>query len=615
LLGLLLSSIDSFADMGPSETGISPAASFASHDSVKPGDNSSLQMVVEATRMLLSDPSVNSVVPQLLQLARQYIPADAHAVWRHYQAEDRWAVLASAGLSPHYQNQVEPSGPTISEVIAISDVQALPDLLKRRAKSYQDEGIRSLIVAPLRLRSGIHGTLVFYFREPRIFSEQELKLTDTLANLAALAVDTAEFYEALEKAKQRSQFMAEASKLLSSSLNYESTLASVAKVAVPQIADWCAIDLLQDDGSLRRVSVQHVDPAKIELAHDLMKRYPPGPNGGIFTVIKAGVAALAPELTDAMLTAEQVDEEHGRLLRGLGMKSAIIAPLVGREGTLGAITLVMAESDRRFTQADVPFVEDLAGRAAIAVENARLYRSLENHRRELEQANDKLEHRVQERTGALQQAAASLRDLSTRLLKIQDEERRRIARELHDSLGQRLTAAKINIDIALAGASDGKIKEMLARAQQDVELSVQEMRTLSHLLHPPLLEEAGLQSALDWYVQGFAERSSIPVTLELDPNLGRLSRELETTVFRVVQESLTNVHRHSGSPVAAIRVLRQDAQLRVEISDAGHGMPAQYRPGVGIQGMRERVRQLGGELLIESPGKGTRVFATMPIGV
>jgi signal transduction histidine kinase len=591
----------------------SSATSFSGSESLQGSELISLQMIVDASRTLLSDPRLNSVLSKLLELAGEYIPADAYAVWRHYEHEKTWTVLASSGLSENYQRQFEPAGPTITEMIAIPDVGSLPQLVEHRRKLYADEGIRSLIIAPLRLRSGVHGTLVFYFRRTHAFSGQHLKLTDTLANLAAVAVDTAESYDALEKEKQRSQFLAEASKLLSSSLDYESTLASIAKIAVPQIADWCAIDLLQEDGSLRRVSVQHVDHAKIQMGHDLMKRYPPHANSAVFMIIKSGVSGFAPEMTDEMLRAEQIDEEHGRLLRSIGMKSAIMSPLIARERALGTITFVMAESDRRFIQQDVLFVEDLARRAAIAVDNAQLHSSVEDHRRQLQAANDELEHRVEKRTLELKAAAADLRDLSTRLLKIQDEERRRIARDLHDSLGQHLTAAKINIDIALASATEANAKEKLVTAQQEVERSVQEVRTLSHLLHPPLLEEAGLILALTWYVQGFAERCNIPVKIDLDPNLGRLPRDTETAIFRVVQESLTNVLRHSGSPNASVQLHRRDEAISVEIRDSGKGMPSEPRIGVGIHGMKERVRQLGGELQIESSPQGTRVHALMPI--
>ena len=218
-------------------------------------------------------------------------------------------------------------------------------------------------------------------------------------------------------------------------------------------------------------------------------------------------------------------------------------------------------------------------------------------------------------------AEDSLRALTGRLLQMQDEERRRIARELHDSAGQLLVALGMN----LAAIEKETLSSKGVKACQDgidlVQEMSKELRTMSHLLHPPLLDEAGLSSAVRWYVEGFAERSKIPVSLELSPNLGRLSRELETAIFRIVQEGLTNIHRHSGSATAGIKVTLQPNEVRVEVQDRGRGMPARsprgvtgpFKPGVGIQGMRERVRQLGGRLQIESTPNGTTVLATLPV--
>src|SRR5207245_566917 len=148
-----------------------------------------------------------------------------------------------------------------------------------------------------------------------------------------------------------------------------------------------------------------------------------------------------------------------------------------------------------------------------------------------------------------------------------------------------------------------------------------EVRTISHLLHPPLLDEAGLPSALRWYVEGFAERSKIAVDLQLSSELGRLSPEMETTLFRIVQEGLTNIHRHSSSPDARISLDRSAQEVTLEICDHGKGMRSPdgshtsrpVRPGVGIQGMRERVRQLGGRLEIQSSSKGTTIRAILPV--
>jgi signal transduction histidine kinase len=152
---------------------------------------------------------------------------------------------------------------------------------------------------------------------------------------------------------------------------------------------------------------------------------------------------------------------------------------------------------------------------------------------------------------------------------------------------------------------------------------VTEVRTISHLLHPPLLDEAGLSSALRWYVDGFSQRSGIKVQLDMPDNFRRLPGELETAVFRVVQESLTNIHRHSGSPTAKIRVRERDHDVLVDVEDHGKGIPPEKRqlmassgtPGVGVRGMQERLRQLGGTLQIESDESGTVVMARLPIEI
>jgi len=207
----------------------------------------------------------------------------------------------------------------------------------------------------------------------------------------------------------------------------------------------------------------------------------------------------------------------------------------------------------------------------------------------------------------------SLRLLTGRLLRMQDEERRRLARELHDSAGQMLAAISMKLS-----PLESAVQESLALV---AELSG-ELRTISHLLHPPLLDEVGLSSALRLYLEGFTERSKIDVNFDIPDDFGRLSQDLETAIFRVVQEGLTNIHRHSESPDANVRISRFDDLVRVEIEDHGKGIPPEKRqamdsagiPGVGISGMRERIRQLGGSLQIHSngTGKGTAIVALLP---
>jgi PAS domain S-box-containing protein len=217
-------------------------------------------------------------------------------------------------------------------------------------------------------------------------------------------------------------------------------------------------------------------------------------------------------------------------------------------------------------------------------------------------------------------AENSARRLSGRLLTLQDEERRRIARELHDSVGQYLAALKMNLDL-LAAANTEQAK-LVSECAEITEKCLTETRTVSYLLHPPLLDEAGFGAAASWYVEGFAKRSGTKVNFDLPPQLGRLNHEIEIALFRTLQEALTNVHRHSWSSVVGIRLSQENKHLRLEITDNGKGIPQDqmYRllegtadVGVGIAGMRERIRQLGGCLQIQSDTAGTKIVVTTPL--
>jgi PAS domain S-box-containing protein len=215
-----------------------------------------------------------------------------------------------------------------------------------------------------------------------------------------------------------------------------------------------------------------------------------------------------------------------------------------------------------------------------------------------------------------------LRQLSACLLEAQDQERRRIARELHDSTAHDLAAIAINLSLLEGAGLDESARKCLADTVSLAKQSSSEIRNLSYLLHPPLLDERGLDSALRWYTDGFAQRSGIAIKLDMPAEIGRLPQEIETALFRIVQEGLTNIHRHSSSPTARISLLRSSAGLALEVQDKGHGMPRDTSKetrgtiegmGVGIAGMRERLRQLGGRLEIDTNSHGTIVRATLPL--
>lgn len=221
---------------------------------------------------------------------------------------------------------------------------------------------------------------------------------------------------------------------------------------------------------------------------------------------------------------------------------------------------------------------------------------------------------------ARKRAEESARRLSGRILSLQDDERRRIARGLHDSLGQYLAALKMNLDVFRTSKNDQA--KLASDCAEIVDKCLNETRTISHLLHPPLLDEAGFDSAARWYVDGFSQRSGIKVNLNLPQKLSRMHRDVEVALFRAVQECLTNVHRHSGSSVVDVRLSLSAKQIRLEIKDDGRGIPQERLrslnqgaadAGVGLAGMRERIRELGGSLEIRSERAGVTVIVRIPI--
>jgi PAS domain S-box-containing protein len=282
----------------------------------------------------------------------------------------------------------------------------------------------------------------------------------------------------------------------------------------------------------------------------------------------------------------------------------------------------LPDGTRRFADRTISPVKDEAGRIIMLVASGLDTTEQKDLRDELEERVKKRTHQLQKKNQELIEQARTVRELSGKLLQAQDQERRRLARELHDSAGQLIAAVQMNLmPFEAQGAKFGaNFERAIGESLDFLRQLSEELRTVSHLLHPPLLDEAGLPSALRWYVEGFAERSKIDVQLDLSPHLARMSSDLEVTLFRVVQECLTNIHRHSGSKRATIHVFGAPNEVCLEVRDYGKGMPSlkengasHLRSGVGIQGMRERLRQLNGHLEIVSFPDGTQVSARLPL--
>jgi PAS domain S-box-containing protein len=434
-------------------------------------------------------------------------------------------------------------------------------------------------------------------------------------------------------AEESQRFLSKASNVLASSLDYQETLASVTQLAVPEFADWCGVNILQDNGELAQVAIAHINPEKIKLAQEMQRHFPPDPNAlyGIHNVLRTGKSEFAAHVTDEQIAAAARDDAQLKMLFELGLKSYIIAPLIARGRTLGTITFVSSRTERRYTPADVALAEELARRAALSVDNARLYRDAQRLNEELEQrvisrtlelqsTNRNLESQIKERKQAYEQ----LRLLSAHLQSAREEERVRIAREIHDELGQVLTAIKI--DVSLLGEKLADKATTLERAtmvdeiNSTIRLIDQTIRMMRHIiqeLRPEILDHLGLVAAIEWQVQEFQSRTGIECEFSPDVDDSHLDLERSTATFRILQEALTNVARHAQASQVEINLNAERGKLVLEIRDNGKGItPGELtnQKSFGILGMRERAFAFGGDVgVLAAPSHGTIVRAEIPV--
>jgi PAS domain S-box-containing protein len=335
-----------------------------------------LVTLTTASGALLRSPRVEDVIAAVLDVARDVLPADAYAIWRYDAAASSWRAVAQTGLSPAFVDPpLKQDGEVLlKELAVIPDVPNAPRMASRAAR-HREEGIRSLMIVPLVADDRTTGTAVFYYRTPHVFSDTELQAARAFGNLASAAVTTAELYDRQRRSRSQSEFLADTGVLLANSLDDKNTLKQVARLSVPYFADFCAIDLVNENGDIERLAVEHLDADRARLAEAFAQQYPENPAAphSVARALRTRTPHLVEQLTDPMIERGARDEAHGQAIRALDIRSFMVVPMVARERGVGAMTFARGSASPHYTADDLRFATSIASRAALAVDNARAY--------------------------------------------------------------------------------------------------------------------------------------------------------------------------------------------------------------------------------------------------
>jgi signal transduction histidine kinase len=533
--------------------------------------------LVSRAGVLLGSPRIEDVLPAILTVARESVAADGYAIWRLDRARGAWVIVGHEGVSAEFSaavissHQGQPASAVASpDPIAAEDVLRLP-MLEARREAYVKEGIASMLAIPLVIDGDASGSLVFYYRCSHPFPEDEIEMGRAVGHLAAAALRTADLHSQQLRGEQRALFLARAAAALAASLDYHETLKTVTQLAVPHIADWCAVDILTSGGELEQLALAHVDPARVEFARAFARKYPPDPASptGAHQVIRTGQSVLM-HLTDEMIAKGARSDEHRDEIRSLGITSYMVVPLRTRQGAVGAMTFVSAESRRHYSQPDLQFAETVADRAAVAIENARAYEEARRANHLKDEFLATLSHELRTPLNAILGYARMLRTGAVR------EEKRDDALEVIERNSGAL--AQIVEDILdVSRIISGKLKLTLSTV--DVrQLVADALATVA-----PAAERKGvrLASSVDLAVE----------TIQADPD--RLPQVLWNLLTNAVKFTPAGGSVDvSVGPVAG-------GGIEIAVTDTGRGIPPEFLPFIF-----ERFRQADSRVVREHGGLG-----------
>lgn len=541
-----------------------------------------LLALTEATESVLSLSTEEDARAGVIALTQRVLPGDACAIWWFDPAPAEWRIVHAAGLSPEFTAARIPGTPIpTTRPLAIADAQQAAGLEGRR-EAYAREGIRSFLNLPLPIGNERRAALVIYYKERHEATEVEVRVGFALAHLAGAALWNAEVYATLQRAGgtaarhlARMSFLADASALLSS-LDYETTLRQVAQAAVPRISDWCAVDVAQPDGTLERIVTAHVDPEKLELARRLEDSYPVDPSAkhGVPHVFRTGVAEFHRNVSDELLAADAKDSTHLELLRQLGIRSALIVPLNARGATLGVISFI--RSSEEFSDDDVTVLTEVARRAAIAIDNARLYRDAELANRAKDEFLAILSHELRTPLNAIMGWSHMLRE----------------------GLPSDMTRHAIEVIGRNARAQTKLVEDLL---------DVARIATGGLVLHPVPLDLAELSRA--------AVESALPaaqarnITLSFAGNAPLRIIGDSNRLLQVLANLISNALKFTdpGGRVT-VTVTERAGRAELSVSDTGIGMSPDFLPNAF-----DRFRQADGSLTRAYPGLGLGLWLVKQI--
>jgi PAS domain S-box-containing protein len=536
-----------------------------------------------AAASMLDSPHVETVLATMLDLAQDVLSSDGYALWR-IDTDGAWRIVRSLGISDDFaariiRRSIGPATPRVpfTAPLLCEDVATAPMVADMR-DAYTREGIVSMVVFPLLIRGERCATLACYSRERRVYRDVDVQVGAALANLSAAALTTAELYEeqrqgreAADHARQQAAFLAEAGKVLSASLDYQGTLTAVAKLAVPTMADWCAVDIVGEGGVLDRLAVAHVDPEKVEFARRLHERYPADPHapGGVHAVIRTGQPAYLSRIPAAMLEAAARDDERRRIIKALSLTSYMCVPLMAQGQAFGAITFVSAESGREYGDGDLRFARELAARASLAVENARSYARAHEASRLKDEFLATLSHELRTPLNAVLGYARMLRlgtmaPAKTRsALEVVERNATALKQIIEDVLDvSRIVAGRLRLNVA------------------PVDL-------------PAILHESCAT------VRPAAEAKGVRVEPVIDPLTTPVSGDpdrLQQIVWNLLSNAIKFTPR--GGKVQ-LRLARVNSHIEITVSDTGRGIAADFLPFVF-----ERFRQADATFSREQGGLG-----------